>query len=173
LRTLATIYEPTRGTMHVKGHISPMLSLTSGIEHELNGYENIMVRGALMGLSRKETLNLMTEISELTGLGDYLAMPIRTYSSGMMVRLAFAISASIEPDILLIDEIFGAGDASFMVKARQRMITLLDNSNIMVLASHSDELIKEFCNKVLLLENGRVKFFGDPTTGLELYYNHS
>jgi ABC-type polysaccharide/polyol phosphate transport system ATPase subunit len=170
LRLLATIYEPTRGKIKIDGHISPMLDLMPGIETELTGYENILLRGTLLGLTRKQILEQSQAIADLTGLGDYLAMPIRTYSSGMMVRLAFAISASIQPDILLIDEVFGAGDANFVNKAREIMVNLLNKSSIVVLATHSDELIKEFCNKVLLLESGRVKYFGDPEKALDLYH---
>jgi ABC-type polysaccharide/polyol phosphate transport system ATPase subunit len=171
LRLLATIYEPTYGKIIIEGNISPMLDLMPGIESELTGYENIVIRGTLLGLTRKEIDDQTQEIADLTGLGDYLSMPIRTYSSGMMVRLAFAISASIKPDILLIDEIFGAGDANFMEKARKKMISLLDQSSIVVMATHSDELIKEFCNKALLLEGGRIKYFGDTERALEIYHN--
>ncbi|MCD6038628.1 MAG: tagH [Gammaproteobacteria bacterium] len=170
LRLLATIYEPVGGSITIHGHISPMLDLMSGMETELTGYENITVRGKLQGLSWQDIKNQMQEIAELTGLGDYLAMPVRTYSSGMMVRLAFAISACIKPDILLIDEIFGAGDAQFIKKARQKMISLLDQSSIVVLATHSDELITEFCNKALLLEAGQVAYFGDTKKALDLYH---
>lgn len=170
LRLLAGIYEPTHGDMQVSGHISTMLDITSGIEAEFTGYENITIRGTLLGLSKKQIAEKMQNIADFTELGDYLNMPIRTYSSGMQVRLAFAISASIQPDILLIDEIFGAGDSSFMEKARQRMISLLTQSSIVVMATHSDELISEFCNKVLLLEGGKVKFFGPVEEGLRLYH---
>jgi ABC-type polysaccharide/polyol phosphate transport system ATPase subunit len=96
---------------------------------------------------------------------------MRTYSSGMMVRLAFAISASIKPEILLIDEIFGAGDADFMKKARKKMVDLLDQSSIVVMATHSDALIQEFCNKALLLQGGRIQYFGDIESAREMYYN--
>jgi ABC-type polysaccharide/polyol phosphate transport system ATPase subunit len=171
LRLLATIYEPTRGKLTVEGHISPMLDLMPGIELELTGYDNIFVRGTLLGLTRKEISEQSQQIADLTGLGDYLSMPLRTYSSGMLVRLAFAISSSIKPDILLIDEVFGAGDADFMEKARQRMVDLLDSSSIVVLATHSDALITEFCTKVLLLEGGRIKYFGDPKSALEIYHH--
>jgi homopolymeric O-antigen transport system ATP-binding protein len=170
LRLLANIYEPTHGSIKTDGHISPMLALSPGIEPELTGYENILLRGTLLGLSKQQIKKQMNEIAELTGLGDYLSMPIRTYSSGMLVRLAFAISSSIKPDILVIDEIFGAGDASFMVKAREKMASLLKQSSIVVMATHSDELIKEFCNKAILLESGKVKFFGSPKEALELYH---
>ncbi|MDR3491447.1 MAG: ABC transporter ATP-binding protein [Gammaproteobacteria bacterium] len=170
LRLLASIYEPTRGKIDIQGHISPMLDLMPGIEMELTGYENIFIRGTLLGLTRTEINKQTQEIADLTGLGDFLTMPTRTYSSGMLVRLAFAISSQIKPDILLIDEIFGTGDASFIQTAKERMINLLDQSSIVVMATHSDGLIKEFCNKTLLLEGGSVKYFGDTETALALYH---
>lgn len=171
LRLLAGIYEPTQGRMQIGGQVSTMLEITNGIESEFTGYENIMMRGTLLGLSKKQILQKMQEIADFTELGDYLKMPIRTYSSGMQVRLAFAISASIQPDILLIDEIFAAGDSGFVEKARNRMVSLLDQSSIVVMATHSDELISEFCNKVLLLEGGKVKYFGPVREGLKIYHN--
>ncbi len=173
LRLLAGIYEPTSGDMRTEGRISPMLEIMHGIETEFTGYENIMQRGILLGLSRVEIKAKIQEIADFTGLGDYLFMPMRTYSSGMMVRLAFSISASIKPEILLIDEIFNAGDADFLEKARGRMISLLNQSSIVVIATHSDNLIKEFCNKVLLLEGGQIKYLGDSEEGLRLYHQGS
>lgn len=171
LRLLAKIYEPTSGGLEIDGHISPMLDLMQGIEAEFTGYDNIVMRGTILGLTRKEIKKQIQEIAELTGLGDYLSMPVRTYSSGMMVRLAFAISTSIQPDILLIDEVFAAGDADFMEKARNRMVSLLDQSSIVVIATHADDLIKEFCNKALLLEGGTIKYFGDVNQALEIYHS--
>lgn len=170
LRLLAGIYEPTGGHIHIEGNVSPMLDLMHGIEAEFTGYENIIMRGTILGMSRAQIDKQTEEIAELTGLGDYLSMPVRTYSSGMMVRLAFAISTSIMPDILLIDEIFGAGDTNFMEKAREKMVSLLKQSSIVVIATHSDELIREFCNKALMLEGGRLKYFGDVNTALEAYH---
>jgi ABC-type polysaccharide/polyol phosphate transport system ATPase subunit len=169
LKLLARVYEPTSGFVHIDGNISPMLDLMCGIEGEFTGYENITMRGTILGRPLSLIKKQIKEIAELTGLGDYLSMPVRTYSSGMMVRLGFAISTSIMPDILLIDEVFGAGDAEFMKKARERMVTLLDRSSIVVIATHSNELIKEFCNKALLLEGGRIKYFGDVNQALEIY----
>lgn len=169
LRLLSGIYEPTQGQVHIDGRISSMLDIMHSIETEFTGYDNIVIRGTLLGLSRNQIKQKMQDIADLTGLGDYLAMPIRTYSSGMMVRLAFAISTSIQPEILLIDEIFGAGDADFMHKARARMISLLNNSSIVVMANHSDEIIREFCNKAIWLEGGCIKQVGDVTTILDAY----
>lgn len=160
LRLLAEIYEPASGDLRIEGKVSSMLNIMQGMEAEFTGYDNIYIRGAILGISKAEILEKIDEIAEFTGLGDYLSMPVRTYSSGMMVRLAFAISTSISPDILLIDEVFGAGDSDFMQKAQQRMAALLHGSNIVVMATHANELIKEFCNKALLLEGGRIKFFG-------------
>lgn len=170
LRLLAGIYEPTAGNMRIEGHVSPMLSLLHGIETEFTGYENILQRGTLLGLTRSEIRSKIKEISEFSGLGDYLAMPMRTYSAGMMVRLSFAISVSIRPEILLLDEIFNAGDADFVEKAQNKMVELLNQSSIVVMATHLDELIMEFCNKVLWLEGGQIKHFGDPNEVLKLYH---
>lgn len=169
LRLLAKIYEPTHGSLKIDGQVSPLLDLMQGMESEFTGYENIQIRGTILGLSKKEINEHVKEISEFTGLGDYLSMPVRTYSSGMKVRLAFAISTSILPEILLIDEVFGAGDADFMIKARERMISLLNQSSIVVIATHANQLIREFCNKALLLEKGRIKYFGSVEEALEIY----
>lgn len=170
LRLLARIYEPTTGHIRIEGRISPMLDIMHGIEVEFTGSENIITRGTLLGLTRQQIKEKIEEIKEFSGLGDYLSMPIRTYSSGMMVRLAFAISTCIKPDILLIDEVFGAGDADFMERARSRMIALLQQSSIVVMATHSDSLIKEFCNKVLVLESGTIKFFGGVNEAMKVYH---
>lgn len=170
LRLLSRIYEPTTGYVKIEGKVSPMLNLMQGIEIEFTGYDNIAIRGTILGMSRAQIKKQMDDIAEMTGLGDYLSMPVRTYSSGMMVRLAFAISTSIQPEILLIDEIFGAGDADFMVRARKKMVNLLDQSSIVVIATHSDELIREFCNKALLLEGGCIKYFGPVDKALEVYH---
>lgn len=168
LRLLASIYEPTRGKIIIEGSVAPMLDITQGIEAEFTGYDNIVMRGILLGLNRQQINEKIAEIADFSELGDYLSMPLRTYSSGMQVRLAFAIASSINPEILLIDEVFGAGDATFMKKAREKMIYLLKESSIVVLASHSTELIQEFCNKALVLDAGRVKFFGPVKEALDL-----
>lgn len=170
LRLLAKIYEPNAGDLYIEGNISPMLDLMQGIEAEFTGYDNIVIRGIILGLTRKQIKNQIAEIAELTGLGDYLSMPVRTYSSGMMVRLAFAISTSIAPEILLIDEVFGAGDADFMQKARDKMVSLLNQSSIVVIATHSDELIREFCNKALLLDGGQISYYGFVDEAINIYH---
>lgn len=172
LKLLSGIYEPTSGILDIQGAVSPMLGIMQGIETEFTGYENIYHRGLIMGLSQAEIKNHIQEILEFSGLGEYLAMPVRTYSSGMSVRLAFAISTIVKPDILLIDEVFGTGDDFFMKKARARMASLLEKSSIVVLASHDNQLIKQFCNKVILLNSGKLEFFGDVDEGLNRYLSH-
>lgn len=169
LRLLAGVYEPTKGNVIIEGHVSPLLDIMQGIETEFTGYENIMTRGILLGLSKAEIKAKMQEIADFTDLGDYLSMPIRTYSSGMLVRLAFSIAAAIEPEILLIDEVFGAGDAAFMQKARKKMMALLDRSSIVVFASHSHGLIREICNKAIWMDGGRIKMYGEVNEVVSAY----
>jgi len=157
LRVLAKIYEPTTGSLHINGHVSPLLDVMLGINPESTGYENIIIRGLLLGMSRQEILKKMPEIAEFTELGDYLSLPVRTYSSGMQLRLAFSVATSIQPEILLMDEVIGAGDTAFMRKAKKRLDQLMDQASIVVLASHSEEIINKLCNKKIFLERGRIK----------------
>ncbi len=170
LRLLAGIYEPTKGDINIQGSVSAMLDIMQGMEAEFTGYENITIRGTLLGLSPKQIRQKIQEIVSLTGLGDYLAMPVRTYSSGMMVRLAFAVSACISPDILLIDEVFAAGDADFVQTAQKKMVSLLEQSSIVVMANHSDGIIQDFCNKGLLMNGGQIIYFGSVEEAFKIYY---
>lgn len=171
LRVLAGIYLPSAGELTIKGSVAALLDISLGMQSEATGYENIYIRGLLMGLSRKEIAQLIPDIEAFTDLGKFLSIPIKTYSSGMRVRLAFAISTAIESEILLLDEAVGAGDASFADKAQQRIENLIRRSHIMVLASHDNELIKRFCNKGLWLEHGSVKAYGDIDTVVSAYEN--
>lgn len=169
LRVLAKIYEPNQGSIHIQGHVSSLLNVMLGINPESTGYENILVRGLLLGLSREEMQSKMHEIAEFTELGEYLSVPIRTYSAGMQLRLAFAVATCIKPDILLMDEMIGVGDATFLKKAELRLSEFIDQSSILVLASHSNETIQKLCNKVVLLEKGRLLFFGSVEEGIKEY----
>lgn len=170
LRVLAQIYEPTSGFMHAEGHIFPLFNLMLGFDMESTGYENIIMRGMLLGLSRGEIEEKMESIAEFTGLGHYLFAPIRTYSSGMQLRLAFAVTVSIQPEILLMDEIIGTGDAEFMNKAQKKLNELLEQSNIVVLASHSEENLKKLCNRALVLENGKASYFENLDEAFDVYH---
>ena len=156
LRVLAGAYEPVSGEIEVRGKISSMLNVWLGMDLEATGYENIYMRGAIMGMRRVQVDGLLEEIAAFTELGDYLSMPLRTYSSGMAMRLAFAVSTSVPADIILMDEWLSVGDAEFAGKSKERLAKLLDQAKILVLASHDESLIRSVCNKVVRLEHGSV-----------------
>lgn len=155
LRVLSGIYEPVRGRLEVSGRVSSLLDLSLGMDHEGTGLENIVLRGVLMGLPPAAIESKVDEIAEFSELGDYLSMPIRTYSSGMLLRLAFSVATSVSPEILLLDEWLSVGDATFREKAERRLLDMIESSAIMVLASHDESLIRRFCSRMLRLEHGR------------------
>ncbi|WP_222932291.1 ABC transporter ATP-binding protein [Allochromatium humboldtianum] len=169
LRVLGGIYEPNSGRVEVQGSTVPLFDIALGMNQESTGYENIVLRGLFLGLSRKKIHAMMDEIAEFTELGDFLDLPIRTYSAGMQMRLAFAVSTSVVPDILLLDEGIGAGDASFLHKARERLERFTERVSIIVLSSHSEDLVRSMCSKSLLMEHGRVVFAGPTDEALERY----
>ena len=171
LRAMAGIYEPVRGTMRSEGSVSTLLDIGAGMNGELTGIENIQLRGLFMGLSHKQIRELTPQIEEFTELGEFLNMPLRTYSSGMMVRLAFAMATAIKADILLMDEWVLAGDAAFTAKASERLQELVTGAKIMVLASHNHEIIRQWCNKAMYLLHGELKAFGDIDEVIETYLN--
>ena len=169
LRLIAGIYEPTRGEVRCEGKVAPLLNISLGIDQDATGYENIFLAGLYLGMERQETERITPSIEEFTELGEYLSMPVRSYSAGMLMRLAYAVATSIQPDILLIDEVIGAGDAHFLVKARARGQELIHSSNILVFASHDGGILKEFCNRAILLEDGAVTLTGSVEEVLEAY----
>ncbi|WP_119461618.1 ABC transporter ATP-binding protein [Rhodospirillaceae bacterium SYSU D60014] len=169
LRVLAGIYEPTSGTLRVDGHVTSMLNIRLGIDQEATGYENIYLRGLAMGMTPEEIRQRTAEIAAFTELGNHLNLPLHTYSTGMRMRLAFAVATAVEPDILLMDEWIGAGDASFTEKASKRMNELVERSGILVLASHNASLIERTCNKVVLLDQGKVAAFGPVSEIMPAY----
>ena len=169
LRVLAGIYIPVRGRVRRTGKVAPLFDTGFGMDPEATGYENIRLRALYLGMSKAELAERIEEIADFAQLGSFLDMPLRTYSAGMQTRLAFAVSTSIDPEILLLDEQIGAGDAAFMVKASERLEKLVERSGILVLASHSDDAVIRLCTKALLLEHGRVKFYGPAEEALSLY----
>ncbi len=169
LRALAGVYAPTSGTIEVDGKISALLSPGLGMDMEDNGFENIINIGVMLGLTVKELQSRKDEIAEFTELGEYLALPVRTYSAGMLLRLAFAAVTIIEPDILLLDEGLGAGDARFAKRAQDRANGLMARARILVIASHSEAIVKDLCNKAMLLEQGRLVAYGDVPSVFEAY----
>jgi lipopolysaccharide transport system ATP-binding protein len=169
LRTIAKIYEPTSGTCEVKGKITALLDVMLGMDPELTGYENIVLRGILNGLTRQQIEGKKQDIVDFTDLNNYLSLPIRTYSAGMQLRLAFAIATAVLPEVLILDEIVGTGDEAFKEKAEIRFDDMVKASHIVVLASHDLKIINQLCNKVLWLDSGKVKFFGNVRDGIEKY----
>ena len=162
LRALAGIYAPTQGNISHEGKIVPLLDISLGMDDNSTGIQNIRLRGLLLGMTDEEIRIKTPEIAEFCELGDYLDLPVRTYSSGMRVRLAFAVSTAVEAEILLLDEVMGVGDASFMHKAQKRLQDLHSRAEIVVLAMHSNAEIRRVCNKALWMDNGQGKMFG-PT----------
>lgn len=156
LRVLAGVYDPTSGAIDSQGTISSLIDPMLGIEAEATGMENILLRGLMMGMSRREIEDVTDDICEFSGLGDYLEMPVRTYSTGMLMRLAFAISTSVRADILLLDEWLSVGDADFIERAERRLRDVTNAAGILVLASHSPELIARECNRVIRLSHGEI-----------------
>lgn len=160
LRVLAGVYEPTLGAVQSRGRIASLLNISLGIDPEATGYENIMLRGLLFGLTSEDVRARTEEIADFTELGDYLAMPVYTYSAGMKVRLALGVCTCIDPDILLMDEWIGVSDAAFVEKARRRLQGFVARAGILVLASHNHQLLERVCETGVWLDAGRVKSRG-------------
>jgi ABC-2 type transport system ATP-binding protein/lipopolysaccharide transport system ATP-binding protein len=169
LRVMAGIYEPVTGVVKSRGRISPMFDISLGIDGDISGYDNIRLRGLILGLPAREIEERMADIAEFTELGDYLDIPVRTYSSGMMTRLTFAVATCFSPEILLMDEWILAGDAGFLAKAQHRVEAFVEQAGILVLASHSTEICRRWCNKAVWMERGEVKMAADISAVLDSY----
>ena len=161
LRVLAGIYEPRAGWISVEGRVTPVFDVNLGIDPERTGYDNIILRGLYLGLKKAEILERRDSVAEFTELGPFLDLPVRTYSAGMLARLAFAMATGVEPDILLLDEGIGAGDAEFLEKANTRLDQFISKAGILVLASHSVDLVRKLCTKGVLMEHGRLVQSGE------------
>ena len=170
LRTLSKVYIPTQGFAKIEGSIGSLVDISLGIDPEATGRENILVRGVLMGLKRSEILAHMDEIVEFSELGNFIDIPVRTYSSGMHLRLAFSISTIIRPEILVMDEWLSVGDDSFNQKASKRLNELVEASQILVIASHSRGLVEQLCNRALWFEHGHLKMDGDAKEVCRQYW---
>lgn len=160
LRVLAGVYEPTEGMIAVKGKVAPIFNVGLGTRPESTGRQNIVLRGLLRGLSRRQAQSMVDEIAEFSGLGPFIDLPVRTYSSGMAMRLSFAIATAFKPEVLLLDEWIGAGDAEFQDKARERMTSMVDEAGITVIASHNRSLLRSVCGLGLWLEKGEMRAYG-------------
>lgn len=169
LRVMAGLYKPTTGSLRVEGKIAPLFNLNFGIDMEASGYENILIRGLFLGMCKAEIEEKIDSIVEFCELADFLHLPVRTYSSGMRTRLGFSISTHIDAEVLLLDEAIGAGDATFFNKACLKIESFINDANIMVLASHSNKILRQFCQKGILLEHGKVVFSGPLDDVLHCY----
>jgi ABC-type polysaccharide/polyol phosphate transport system ATPase subunit len=166
IRVLADIYAPTAGKVELHGTLIPMFDIGMGFDHEATGYENIFLRGMMMGLTRREIAARTDEIAAFSELGDYLDLPIRTYSTGMTLRLMFSIATSVAGDIILMDEWITVGDESFQNKAQKRMLEITGKAGILVIASHDPNVLLQHCNLGMRLEKGRIVDFGPIGTVL-------
>ena len=169
LRVLAGIYEPFSGRALIEGSVASLTDIMMGMDPEASGYENILLRGVFLGLHVKEVRRMIPEIEAFTELGEFLTLPLRTYSSGMMLRLAFAVTTAVIPEILVMDEMIGAGDAAFVAKAKARLNQMISKSSILVIASHDVEIVRRFCNRAALMETGRIVSIGPVEQVISAY----
>ena len=169
LKTVAGILKPTAGRVEVQGTVAPMLELGSGFDYDLTGEENIYLNGAILGYSRAFLRSAYDGICEFSGLGAFIRQPLRSYSSGMVMRLAFSIAAAVKPEVLIVDEILSVGDSAFQAKSRERMRQLMGGGAAVLFVSHSLGQIREVCTRALWLEAGKVKMLGDAETVCRAY----
>lgn len=172
LKLLSGIYEPTEGVMNVRGYTSSLTDITMGMDPENSGYDNIIMRCILMGMTFKQAKDKVKEIIDFSELSEYIDLPTRTYSTGMYMRLAFTIATSIAPDILIMDEMIGAGDASFIEKAKIRSMALIEQTKIMVISSHDMNIMRDICTRGLWMEKGKIRMDGEINAVIEAYQNH-
>lgn len=169
LKTIAGIYPVESGTVEVEGKIKSLFDLSLGFDMESTGRQNILYRGLLLGATPEEIAAKEQEIIDFSELGEFIDFPIRSYSSGMLVRLAFSVSTSLAGEILLLDEVIGAGDISFMQKAQKRMLNLIDAAEIMVFVTHDLSMAQKVCNRVIMLDHGRIVADGTPEKVIRRY----
>lgn len=156
LKTLCRVYEPTKGEISVDGRIAPLLEIGAGFHPEFTGRENIYLNGAILGYSKAHLQEIEQEVIDFAELAEFIDMPIKYFSTGMYMRLAFSLATAVSPDILILDEIFAGGDASFMEKAKKRMLNLINNSDIMIMVSHDHKLVQSLCNRVIWIDHGKI-----------------
>lgn len=169
LKVLSGIIVPNDGKIKIKGNIVPLLELGSGFDFDLSGRENIFLNGAILGYKKEFLINKEKEIIEFSELGEFIDIPIRNYSSGMIVRLAFSIATIVEPEILIVDEILSVGDINFQEKSKKRMLKMMGGGTTVIFVSHDIEQIRRFCNKILWLDHGKIKQFGETEKVIKDY----
>lgn len=169
LKVISGILKPTSGTVQVNGVVVPMLELGSGFDFDLTGRENIFLNGSILGYSEKFLKEKYDEIVEFSELGQFIDVPLRNYSSGMVMRLAFSIATVVQPDILIVDEILAVGDADFQEKSKKRMLELMGGGTTVLFVSHSLDQVREMCDKVIWLDHGQMKMIGDTQEVCDAY----
>ena len=169
LRVLSGVFEPTAGAIEINGSAMPLMNIDEGIAPDATGLEAIHIRGYLLGLSNRQIEALTEDVIDFCELGEFIDLPVRTYSTGMKIRLAFAIATAMTSDILLMDEVIGAGDAAFIERAESRLKEFVERASIMVVATHSNAIIRQWCNKAMVLEHGTMVFFGDIEEAINYY----
>lgn len=169
LKVVSKIYRPTEGTVKVSGRIAPLIEIGAGFNPELTGRENAYLNGSILGISRKNIKSRLDSIVNFSELQDFIDMPVKYYSTGMHLRLAFTIATEIPPDILILDELYAGGDAVFISKANKRLENFIDRSKILILVAHDLAYIKRFCNRVIILDHGEIKAEGAPEEMIAQY----
>lgn len=169
LKALCRVYEPSTGNVRVDGRIAPLLEIGAGFHPEFSGRENIYLNGAILGYSKQQLREIEAGVIAFAELEEFIDTPVKYYSTGMYMRLAFSLATAMHPDILVLDEIFAGGDAAFMQKARARMYELIDKANIMIMVSHDHELVRSLCNRVIWLDHGRLVADGSPEEVIDRY----
>ncbi len=173
LQVLAGIIQPSEGMVDVQGHVSGLLSLGAGFDTELTGRENVLLAGAFLGLDDRVTRDILPTIVEYADIGQFIDAPLKTYSSGMRARLGFAIATSVNPDILLLDEVLATGDATFREKSKGRVIELVEDAKAVVLVTHDMNWVQEYCNRAILIEEGHIALEGEPDEVVAMHQEHT
>lgn len=170
LKIISGLFRPTEGTVKVNGRIVPMLELGSGFDPELTGRENVFLNGAILGYSEEFLLARFDDILAFSELGDFIDMPLKTYSSGMMMRLAFSVATIVEPEVLIVDEILAVGDEAFQRKSKAKMLELMSGGTTVLYVSHSLDQVREICNRVIWLDHGKIVMQGEAKEVCDAYY---
>lgn len=173
LKVISRIYRPTEGKAHVNGRIVPLIEIGAGFNPELSGRENVFLNGAILGMPRRLIADRMASIIDFSELGDFIDMPVKYYSTGMHLRLAFSLATEIEPDILILDELYAGGDASFIERANIRLERFVSGSKILILVAHNLDYIRRFCTQVMVLDKGKIFAQGKPSEMIDAYLSAS
>lgn len=173
LKVISRIYRPTNGTISVQGRISPLLEIGAGFNPELSGRENIYLNSAILGIKRKVIHNHIQSIIDFAQLEEFIDMPVKYYSTGMYLRLAFSVATEIPPDILILDELYAGGDATFVERANQRLKSFISSSKVLILVAHNLDYIEQLCNRVIVLDHGTIVYEGTPKEAIRRYLAHT